>query len=199
MSKLNRIGNKLGLASALGILLSIGMVLNQNSTQSSVSEVSQRADRQQQMSEAALKAESEMRNMQLAVRAVRLARTPAEVDKGRKDFKTAQAAQEALLDQNLALAVRPATKEMFGKIKEGTKAYGVGADEQAVLMQKVLELNDKRIKIAEDWDVQGRQAAGFPNGRRIRYRTPFARGRRGAGRDQRCGLALLRDRRIEPA
>jgi hypothetical protein len=52
MSKLNRIGNKLGLASALGILLSIGMVLNQNSTQSSVSEVSQRADRQQQISEA---------------------------------------------------------------------------------------------------------------------------------------------------
>jgi hypothetical protein len=39
MSKLNRIGNKLGLASALGILLSVGMVLNQNSTQSSVSEV----------------------------------------------------------------------------------------------------------------------------------------------------------------
>jgi hypothetical protein len=86
MSKLNRIGNKLGLASTLGILLSIGMVLNQNSTQSSVSEVSQRADRQQQMSEAALKAESEMRNMQLAVRAVRLARTSAEVDKGRTDF-----------------------------------------------------------------------------------------------------------------
>jgi methyl-accepting chemotaxis protein len=154
MSKLNRIGNKLGLASALGILLSIGMVLNQNSTQSSISEVSQRADRQQQIAEAALKAESEMRNMQLAVRAVRLARTTAEVDKGRKDFKQAQAAQEALLDQALALATRPATKEMFGKIKDGTKAYGAGADEQAALMQKVLELNDKRIKIAGEWDTQ---------------------------------------------
>jgi len=162
MSKLNRIGNKLGLASALGILLSIGMILNQNSTQSSVFEVSQRADRQQQMSEAALKAESEMRNMQLAVRAVRLARTPAEVDKGRKDFKTAQAAQEALLDQNLALATRPATKEMFARIKEGTKAYAAGADEQAALMQKVLELNDKRIKIAEDWDVKVNKMLASP-------------------------------------
>jgi methyl-accepting chemotaxis protein len=59
-----------------------------------------------------------------------------------------------LLDQTLALAQKPATKEMFGKIKEGTKAYGAGADEQAVLMQKVLELNGKRIKIADEWDTQ---------------------------------------------
>ena len=43
---------------------------------------------------------------------------------------------------------------MFGKIKEGTKAYGAGADEQAALMQKVLELNGKRIKIADEWDAQ---------------------------------------------
>uniref|UniRef100_Q07JN0 Methyl-accepting chemotaxis sensory transducer n=1 Tax=Rhodopseudomonas palustris (strain BisA53) TaxID=316055 RepID=Q07JN0_RHOP5 len=162
MSKLNRIGNKLGLASAVGILLSIGMVLNQNSTQSSVSEVNQRVDRQQQMSEAALKAESEMRNMQLAVRAVRLARTPAEVDKGRKDFKTAQAAQEALLDQNLALAIQPATKELFGKIKDGTKAYGVGFNEQAMLMQKVLDLNSKRSQIANDWNAQVGRLLGSP-------------------------------------
>jgi hypothetical protein len=95
-----------------------------------------------------------MRNMQLAVRAVRLARTTADVDKGRKEFKTAQAAQEALLDQALTLATRPATKETFSKIKEGTKAYGAGADEQAALMRKVLELNDKRIKIATQWDAQ---------------------------------------------
>src|SRR3981081_4845959 len=91
--KINSMGNKLGLAGMAGILLSIGMVMNQTATESSVFEANQRAEIQQQIAENALKAESEMRNMQLAVRGVRLARTRADVDKLRAEFSTAQAAQ----------------------------------------------------------------------------------------------------------
>ena len=60
---------------------------------------------------------------------------------------------------------------MFGKIKDGTKAYGVGADEQAALMQTVLELNGKRIKIADDWDAKVDKLLAFAGGRRNRRRT----------------------------
>ena len=44
MIKLNRIGNKLGLAGAVGVLLAIGMVANQMITESKI-EDSQRARR----------------------------------------------------------------------------------------------------------------------------------------------------------
>jgi methyl-accepting chemotaxis protein len=152
MFKINRIGNKLGIASAIGILLSIGMVANQTSTKSSVSEGNQRADLQQQISDVALKAESEMRNMQLAVRGIRLARTLEAVAKGRTEFEAARAAQAKLLDDALALTMLPESKELFGKIKSNTQAYAAGADEQAALMLKVLDLNGRRIALSAEWD-----------------------------------------------
>src|SRR6195256_1808251 len=151
--KINSIGNKLGLAGLAGILLSIGMVMNQAATESSVFEANQRAEIQQQISDNALKAESEMRNMQLAVRGIRLARTPEEVAKGRSQFETARQAQTKLFDAVLALAVLPESKELFSKIKSKTEAYVAGADEQAELMLRVLDLNHKQITISGQWDV----------------------------------------------
>ncbi|QWG19736.1 methyl-accepting chemotaxis protein [Bradyrhizobium sediminis] len=150
---LNRIGNKLGLAGVAGILLAIGMVMNQTATESSVFEANRRAGVQQQISAIALKAESEMRNMQLAVRGVRLARTAEVVAKGRSQFRVARDAQAKLLDTALALALEPQSKELFGNIKTKTEAYAVGADEQAKLMLTVLELNQKRIAVFNQWDA----------------------------------------------
>ncbi len=151
--KVNSIGNKLGLAGLVGILLSIGMVMNQAATESSVFEVNQRAEIQQQISDNALKAESEMRNMQLAVRGIRLARTPEEVAKSRSQFETAREAQAKLFDAVLALAVLPESKELFSKIKSKTEAYVAGAEEQAELMLRVLDLNQKQITISGQWDA----------------------------------------------
>src|ERR1700704_3967154 len=192
--KINSIGNKLGLAGLAGILLSIGMVMNQAATESSVFEANQRAEIQQQISDNALKAESEMRNMQLAVRGIRLARTPEEVAKGRSQFETARLAQTKLFDAVLALAVLPESKELFSKIKSKTEAYVAGADEQAELMLRVLELNHKQITISGQWDVALDQLAatlatvGLPQRNDIR---PLAGCRRRVERGPRCGLALL--------
>ena len=47
MVKFNRIGNKLGLAGLLGVLLSAGMVVNQMVSDSTVSLDNQRAEGQQ--------------------------------------------------------------------------------------------------------------------------------------------------------
>ena len=49
MIKLNRIGNKLGLAGAIGILLAVGMVANQIATESTVTAANYRADRSQRI------------------------------------------------------------------------------------------------------------------------------------------------------
>src|ERR1700687_97348 len=81
MVKLNRIGNKLGLAGAVGILLAIGMIANQTMTESSVAEVNTLNGAQQELGENARGAEVSMRQIQLAGRNIRLVRTPAEVEK----------------------------------------------------------------------------------------------------------------------
>ena len=81
MIKLNRIGNKLGLAGAVGVLLAVGMVANQMITESTVAEANERAGRSQRVADSSLAAHLDLRKMQLAARDVRLARTPAEVEK----------------------------------------------------------------------------------------------------------------------
>src|SRR6185437_3369869 len=98
MIKLNRIGNKLGLAGAVGVLLSIGMVANQMTTESSVAGVNDRADRAQRVTEGTLAAQADVRQVQLAGRNLRLARTPADIDNSLADMRKAAAAEESEID-----------------------------------------------------------------------------------------------------
>jgi hypothetical protein len=104
MSKLNRIGNKLGLAGAIGILLAAGMVANQIATESTVTAANYRADRSQRIVESMSAAHLNMRQAQLAGRAIRLARTPAEVQKGTAELHHFEAIEARELDTALATA-----------------------------------------------------------------------------------------------
>src|SRR6185312_16661346 len=81
MVKLNRIGNKLGLAGAVGIVLAIGLVANQMVTEAKIEESSERAARSQRVADNSLAAHIDLRKIQLDARDVRLARTTAEVEK----------------------------------------------------------------------------------------------------------------------
>jgi methyl-accepting chemotaxis protein len=90
--------------------------------------------------------------MQLAVRGVRLARTRADVDKLRGEFSTAQAAQAKWFDAAITLALLPETRELFTRLKASTQKYAEGADEQAQLHLKLLDLNGKRIALSAEWD-----------------------------------------------
>ncbi|WP_420133660.1 methyl-accepting chemotaxis protein [Rhodopseudomonas sp.] len=151
MSKLNRIGNKLGLAGLVGISLAIGMVTNQFMTQARVNEATRLADREAEVSENALIAESEMRNMQLAVRGVRMTRSVKEFEQRRSEFSVARADQAKVLDTLIAAATG-AIAEMFAEIKKMTVDYAVGAEQQAEQQLKLLDLNAKRLSIAAEWD-----------------------------------------------
>jgi hypothetical protein len=61
MIKLNRIGDKLGLAGAVGMLLAIGMAANQMIAESSVTGATDRANRSQRVADAALAAHLDLR------------------------------------------------------------------------------------------------------------------------------------------
>ncbi len=152
MSKINRIGNKLGLAGLAGILLSLGMVANERMTQTSVAEANHRAELQRQMSDDALKAEAETRSMEIANRGVRLARASKEFGKARSQFYASRNEQSKLLDGMLSVAADPESLETFRKIKARTEEYVAGAGELAGLARKVMELNQKRSAISGQWD-----------------------------------------------
>ncbi|MBC7581096.1 MAG: methyl-accepting chemotaxis protein, partial [Tardiphaga sp.] len=117
MIKINRIGNKLGIASAVGILLSLAMTTNQIISETAVEEASRRADVQQRVGTSVIKVESELRNLQLTNRGARLARNVAELNRFTAAFEVAIVTINNQMDQGLAIAVKPENRERLGKLK----------------------------------------------------------------------------------
>ena len=152
MIKLNRIGYKLGLAGAIGVLLSIGMVTNQIVTEATVAAANDSAERSQRVADSTLTAHLDMRLLQLAGRATRLARTTAEVDKSVVDVRKYDAAGAKELDAALATARKPETRERLQKIKELTSSYTAGVEELAKAQSSLLTLIEKRTAISTEWE-----------------------------------------------
>jgi methyl-accepting chemotaxis protein len=151
MIKLNRIGNKLGLAGAVGVLLSIGMVANQMTTESSVAGVNDRADRAQRVTEGTLAAQADVRQVQLAGRNLRLARTPADIDNSLADMRKAAAAEESEIDAAHDAALRPESRERLQKIKSLMTSFVAGIEELATAQRNLLALVEKRNGISGEW------------------------------------------------
>ncbi len=117
MIKLNRIGYKLGLAGVLSVVLAVGMVANQMVTETNVAGSTERAGRSQRVADSSLAAHLDLRKMQLTAREVRLARTPADVEKVVADLQRYKASEAKQLEIALATAQKPETKERLAQIK----------------------------------------------------------------------------------
>jgi methyl-accepting chemotaxis protein len=152
MIKLNRVGNKLGLAGLVGILLSIGVLANEVRTEAAVTNANRLADVQQQLADHAQRAEAEMRSMQLASRGVRMANTKLEIDKADAELKAAKALQDQSLDAAASLALKPENKERFAKVKQLTSVYTASADQTVTLQRKLLDVYRTRNVAVSDWD-----------------------------------------------
>jgi hypothetical protein len=110
MIKLNRIGYKLGLAGILSVVLAVGMVANQMVTETHVTGSSERAGRSQRVADTSIAAHLELRKMQLTARDVRLARTPAEIEKIVADLRRLKASGVKDIDDAIAAAQKPETR-----------------------------------------------------------------------------------------
>jgi methyl-accepting chemotaxis protein len=152
MIKLNRIGNKLGLAGAVGVLLSIGMLTNQTVTESSVNAANQLADRQQGVADHTLGANVALRRMQIGLRDVRLARTPAEIDKGADLFRKTMVEQQKEIEGALALVMKPESRERLQKIKSLMSDYVASGEDMIKAQSNLLGLIDKRTVISGEWN-----------------------------------------------
>ncbi len=162
MIKLNRIGNKLGLAGAVGIVLAVGMVANQMMTEASVAGANDRVDRSQRVAETTLSALSNLRQVQLQARDIRLARTPAEVDRNAAEMRRFATAQANDIDEAVAIALRADSKERLQKIKSLTTSYSASVEELAKTQSNLLALIDKRTAISAEWSKAVEAALASP-------------------------------------
>ncbi|HYI31188.1 MAG TPA: HAMP domain-containing methyl-accepting chemotaxis protein, partial [Bradyrhizobium sp.] len=151
MIKLNRIGNKLGLAGVVGVLLAIGLVANQLATESTVTVANDRTDRLQRVSESTLAAHLNMRQVQLAARGIRLARTPAEIDTAVAEMRQFGAIEAREIDVAVATAQRAETRDRLQKIKSLMAGYTAGIEELAKAQRDLLTQIDKRSEISVEW------------------------------------------------
>ena len=152
MINLNRIGNKLGLAGAVGVLLAIGMVANQMVTESAVYEVNELAAVQQGVADNVLAAEVSVRQMQLAGRNIRLQRTPAEVEKTAAEMRKFKVIEEKQIDAALAVSKNPVNIERLHKIKALMENYAAGIEDLAKVQSEMFLMTDKRIEISAEWE-----------------------------------------------
>jgi methyl-accepting chemotaxis protein len=159
MIKLNRIATKLGIAGLIGIFLSVGMVINQVQTESSISQAAHRVDLQRHISELTLKAESGMKQIQIAARGIRAAKTEAELGRGVSELHAANVAEMKLLDEALLVAVSPEDKEVFDRIRSIFKDYSSPAEEQARLQKRTLQLLEASGILASDWAAAYQKAS----------------------------------------
>ena len=151
MIKLNRIGNKLGLAGAVGILLAIGMVANQMVTESKIEEAGGRATRSQQVADNSLSAHIDLRRIQLAARDVRLARTSAEVGKAVADLQRYKASEAKELEAAFGMAQRPETRERLQKTMALMEGFAAAVEDLAKAQTTLLAQIDKRSAVSEEW------------------------------------------------
>jgi methyl-accepting chemotaxis protein len=162
MIKLNRIGNKLGLAGAFGILLAGGMVANQMTTEASVGRATDVADRSQRVAESALSAHSNLRQIEIQARNIRMARTPDEVEKNAAGTRRFAAAAANDIDTAFATAMRPESKERLQKIKSLTSSFTSGVEDLAKTQGNLLAQIDKRSAISMEWTKAVEAELGSP-------------------------------------
>jgi methyl-accepting chemotaxis protein len=151
MIKLNRIGNKLGLVGLFGILLSVGMLVNQIVSEQAINSANRSAEGQQFITDHALEANVALRRMQLAVRDIKLSLTPTEAEKSTNILSEAAARGIKELDLALERVVRPENKERLQNIKLLATEYAANASELAKTQLKLLEIERRRNALSADW------------------------------------------------
>jgi methyl-accepting chemotaxis protein len=153
MIKINRIGNKLGLAGLVGVLLSGGMVVNQMVSESAVNAANQLADAQQAVTDHALEGDLGLRRMQLATQDIRLSKNPSEAEKGLRDLNAAHAIATKELDIAFSHLTKPENKERLRKIESLAAEYTTNASELQKTQLKMFEIVKRRNEVSARWST----------------------------------------------
>ena len=157
-----QIGTKLAIASALGVLLVGAMIASQTLGNASIRETSQSALAQQQIARDAVKAEATVRGMQLAVRDIRLANNPADIQKATQNLGEQQKSTNFLVDEMLKLSHEMENRAPIEKLRSLAANYEKAAQQiarvrgEAVVASgadgatRAAKLNEDAIRMARE-------------------------------------------------
>ena len=108
-------------------------------------------DRLQLVAESTLAAHLNMRQVQLAARGIRLARSPSDIDTAVAEMRQFGAVEAREIDVALATAQMAETKDRLQKIKSLMASYSAGIEELAKAQRDLLAQIDKRSEISVEW------------------------------------------------
>ncbi|TKW80282.1 MAG: HAMP domain-containing protein [Bradyrhizobium icense] len=135
-----RIGAKLGITSALAILLVAGMLFMQVNGGDHVREASATAERQQEVATDSLQAKVALRSLQMVVRDIRLASAPADLQKNNEALAARQQDFNKFADAMLKVARSPENRARMEKAKSLAADYVKGAQQISVARSEELSL-----------------------------------------------------------
>ncbi len=138
-----RIGTKLGISSALGILLLAAMIVIQIKGNVTVRAADERALRQQTIVADAIDAKASIRGMQIGVRDLRLARANADLDKADEYLKARQRSATRFADEMLKLSSSKENRERIEKLRGMVGDYAGRANDIAKVLREAIELRSK--------------------------------------------------------
>ncbi|UWU70977.1 methyl-accepting chemotaxis protein [Bradyrhizobium sp. NC92] len=157
-----RIGTKLAIASALGVLLVGAMIVSQMRGNASIRETSHSALEQQEIVRDAVRAEVAVRGMQLAVRDLRLANSAADLQKATQRLEDQQKAMGSLVNEMLKLSHSAENRTRMEKLRSLAADYTKAAQQIAAVRAEALaasgadgasraaKLNEEAIRIARE-------------------------------------------------
>ncbi|MFK4646057.1 CHASE3 domain sensor protein [Bradyrhizobium ottawaense] len=135
-----RIGTKLAISSALGILLVLAMIAGQVIGNGNVRRSSQTASEQQELAREAVESKLAARAMQLAARDIRLANNSDELQKARDALVERAGHLVKVADAMLTLSHVPENRARIEKLKVLTANYLKGAQQLASVRGAALAL-----------------------------------------------------------
>ncbi len=157
-----KIGTKLAIASAVGVLLVGAMIASQMLGNVSVREITESAVAQQEIARDAVKAEAAVRGMQLAVRDLRLANGPADIQKANQSLGDQQKTTSSLVDRMLRRSHEAENRARMEKLRSLAADYGKAAQQISGVRGEILgasgadgasraaKLNEEAVRIARE-------------------------------------------------
>ncbi len=154
------IGAKLGIASGLGVLLVAAMVMVQMHTNTALRAADARKVTQQTIARDAAETKASLRGMQIAVRDIRLANNPADLQKARDYLATRFKSTSHFIDDMLKISKSAENRPRIEKLKAKATEYDKGAEQIVEIRSEAIaagadaakfaKLNEELVRIARE-------------------------------------------------
>jgi paraquat-inducible protein B len=157
------IGAKLGIASGLGVLLVVTMVVVQMHANAATRDLDARMTAPQTIARDAVETKASIAGMQVAIRDIRMANSPADLQKANDNLAARVKSADHFADEMLKISKSPENRARIEKLKTRADEYSRGGQQTAAVRAeaiaagsgadaaaKVAKLNEEVLRIARE-------------------------------------------------